>query len=136
LKWESSGSIPASLLGKLCIILQNQELLEIVYAQAGRPRIFYDEKMKSSSIRGLDSISAIQRLMNEVSVALRKLSNTLADGVVTRKELKDTNGQLTKVIKECANLQLWLTEKRVGDQRDTHEFPNERRKRNKFEKKK
>jgi hypothetical protein len=102
---EGERKFPAELLPKLCLELNDYELLDILERQAGRVA-FRVPVIPSHS--GVSDMKAMQRLVKEVGEALESLAETLEDGIVTEAELKKTIPELDDVIRECAHLKHWL----------------------------
>jgi len=102
---EGQRKFPAELLPKLCMELEDYELMDILERQVGRvafrvPHI--------TAFSGVDDLKAMQSLVKEVGEALESLACTLEDGIVTESELKQTLPKLDDVIRECAHLKHWL----------------------------
>lgn len=100
--------LPAHLLPRICTLLANYEGLDFLESQAGRvafkipdPRIPLDKEL-----------TAVSRLIKEVGEALESVAETLADGVVEDRELKNTVPKIDAVIQECASLRYLLEDLR------------------------
>jgi len=105
---------PAKLLPKLCIELNDYELLDTLERQAGRVAFRLPTVSTSS---GANNLRATQKLVKEVGEALEVLADTLEDGVVTEAELRRTVPELDDVIRECANLKHWLEQRWRADRK-------------------
>lgn len=102
---EGQRKFPAELLPKLCMELQDFELMDILERQAGRIAFHVPSIM---ALSGISDLKAMQALVREVGEALEALASTLEDGIVTSAELKETIPKLDDVIRECAHLKHWL----------------------------
>jgi len=96
--------LPAHLLPRLCILLDNCELLDFLERQAGRVAF----KLPDPHVTVEKELLAISNLIKEVGEALESVAETLADGVVDENELKATIPKLEGVIQECASLKYVL----------------------------
>jgi hypothetical protein len=103
---------PAELLPKLCIELNDYELMDTLERQAGRVA-FRVPAVSTSS--GANNLRATQKLVKEVGEALEVLADTLEDGIVTEAELRKTIPELDDVIRECAHLKHWLEQRWRAD---------------------
>lgn len=113
---EGKRKFPAELLPKLCMALDDYQLMDMLDREAGRIAFRVPVPSKQVSI---DDVKATQRLVKEVGEALESLANTLEDGIVTASELKRTLPELEDVIRECVHLQHWLRERWRTDGRRT-----------------
>ena len=102
---EGQRKFPAELLPKLCLELQNFELMDVLERQAGRVAFHVPSIV---ALSGISDLRAMQALVREVGEALESLACTLEDGIVTAAELKETIPKLDDVIRECAHLKHWL----------------------------
>ncbi len=109
---EGRSKFPAEFLPKLCTVLGNYELLDLLEREAGR--IAYPVP-ELAHLENLEDVRAVQRLVKEVGEALESLSKTLEDGIVEKHELDDTIPALDDVIRECARLKHWLHKRHHAD---------------------
>lgn len=98
--------MPAHLLPKLCMLVNNYEALDMLERQAGRVAF----KLPKPDATLEKELVAISNLIREVGEALQTVGDTLADGVVEEKELQVTIPKLEAVIRECAYLKYLLEE--------------------------
>lgn len=98
--------IPAYLLPKMCLLLNNYEALDFLERQAGRVAF----KLPGPDNTLEKELVAVSNLIREVGEALESIGDTLADGVVEENELKNTIPKLEAVIRECATLKYLLEE--------------------------
>ena len=98
--------IPAYLLPKMCLLLNNYEVLDFLERQAGRVAF----KLPGPDNTLEKELVAVSNLIREVGEALESIGETLADGVVEENELKNTIPKLEAVIRECATLKYLLEE--------------------------
>jgi hypothetical protein len=96
--------LPAYLLPRICVLLENYEPLDLLESQAGRVGFTIPEAKPTSQ----EEFKAISALIKDVGEALESIANTLADGVVEERELTTTIPKLEAVIQECASLKYWL----------------------------
>ena len=96
--------LPAHLLPRLCVLLDNCEVLDFLESQAGRVAF----KLPDPHVTLEKELVAISNLIKEVGEALESVAETLADGVVEENELKATIPKLEGVIQECASLKYLL----------------------------
>jgi len=96
--------LPAYLLPRICVLLQNYEALDLLESQAGRVGFKIPEPKQTSE----EQFRAISALIKDVGEALESIANTMADGVVEERELENTIPKLDAVIQECASLKYWL----------------------------
>jgi len=96
--------LPAHLLPRLCVLLNNYEALDFLESQAGRVAF----KLPEPHITLEKELVAVSHLIQEVGEALESVAETLADGVVEENELKTTIPKLEAVIQECASLKYLL----------------------------
>jgi Phage regulatory protein CII (CP76) len=96
--------LPAHLLPRLCVLLDNCEVLDFLESQAGRVAF----KLPDPHVTLEKELVAISNLIKEVGEALESVAETLADGVVEENELKVTIPKLEGVIQECASLKYVL----------------------------
>jgi hypothetical protein len=96
--------LPAYLLPRICVLLENYEPLDLLESQAGRVGFKIPEAKPSSQ----EQFKAISALIKDVGEALESIANTLEDGVVEDRELTSTIPKLEAVIQECASLKYWL----------------------------
>jgi hypothetical protein len=96
--------LPAHLLPRICILLNNCEVLDFLESQAGRVAF----KLPDPNLTLEKELVAISNLIKEVGEALESVAETLADGVVEENELKATIPKLEGVIQECASLKYVL----------------------------
>jgi hypothetical protein len=96
--------IPAYLLPKICVLLNNFEALDFLERQAGRVAF----RLPDSKLISEKEIIAVSNLLKEVGEAVESVAATLADGVVEESELKVTVPKLESVIQECASLKYLL----------------------------
>jgi hypothetical protein len=96
--------LPAHLLPRLCVLLNNCEVLDFLESQAGRVAF----KLPDPHVTLEKQLVAISNLIKEVGEALESVAETLADGVVEENELKATIPKLEGVIQECASLKYVL----------------------------
>jgi len=104
---EGQRKFPADLLAKLCMALENYELLDLLEQQVGR--VAYSVP-KLDKLPKVEDVRTVQRLVKEVGEALESLAETLEDGIVEKHELEKTIPELDDVIRECARLKHWLYE--------------------------
>lgn len=98
--------IPAYLLPKMCLLLNNYEVLDLLERQAGRVAF----KLPGPDNTLEKELIAVSNLIREVGDALESVGDTLADGVVEESELRNTIPKLEAVIRECATLKYMLEE--------------------------
>src|SRR5438309_4733379 len=98
--------LPAYLLPQICVLLKNYEAMDFLESQAGRVAFKIPEPLPTSE----KEFRAISNLIREVGEALESVADTLADGVVEEKELRETVPKLEAVIQECASLKYLLEE--------------------------
>ena len=96
--------LPAHLLPRICVLLNNCEVLDFLESQAGRVAF----KLPDRNVTVEKELLAISNLIREVGEALESVAETLADGVVEESELKATIPKLEGVIQECASLKYVL----------------------------
>jgi hypothetical protein len=96
--------LPAYLLPRICVLLENYESLDLLESQAGRVGF----KIPAAKPTSQEEFKAISALIKDVGEALESIANTLADGVVEERELTTTIPKLEAVIQECASLKYWL----------------------------
>jgi hypothetical protein len=96
--------LPAHLLPRVCVLLDNCEVLDFLESQAGRVAF----KLPDPHVTLEKELVAISNLIKEVGEALESVAETLADGVVEENELKATIPKLEGVIQECASLKYVL----------------------------
>ena len=96
--------LPAHLLPRMCVLLDNCEVLDFLESQAGRVAF----KLPDPHVTLEKELVAISNLIKEVGEALESVAETLADGVVEDNELKATIPKLEGVIQECASLKYVL----------------------------
>jgi|SRR5215472_207928 len=96
--------LPAYLLPRICVLLNNYEPLDFLESQAGRVGF----KIPAPKPTSAEEFKAISALIKDVGSALESIANTLADGVVEESELSVTIPKLEAVIQECASLKYWL----------------------------
>jgi len=109
---DGQRKFPADLLPKLCLALENYELLDLLEHQVGR--VAYPLP-KIDKLPKIEDVRAVQGLVKEVGEALQSLAKTLEDGIVEKHELEETVPQLEDVIRECARLKHWLYEHYEAD---------------------
>jgi hypothetical protein len=105
--------LPAYLLPRICVLLENYEALDLLESQAGRVGF----KIPAARPTSQEEFKAISALIKDVGEALESIANTMADGVVEERELATTIPKLEAVIQECASLKYWL--ENVRQQRKT-----------------
>ena len=98
--------MPAHLLPKLCMLVNNYDALDLLEREAGRVAF----KLPKPDTTLEKELVAISNLIREVGEALQTVGDTLADGVVEDKELQVTIPKLEAVIRECAYLKYLLEE--------------------------
>ena len=98
--------IPAYLLPRICLILNNYQPLDFLESQAGRVAF----KLPNPGTTLEKELIAVSNLIRDVGDALQSVAETLADGVVEESELKTTIPKLETVIQECALLKYTLEE--------------------------
>jgi vacuolar-type H+-ATPase subunit I/STV1 len=96
--------LPAYLLPRICVLLDNCEVLDFLESKAGRVAF----KLPDPHVTVEKELVAISHLIKEVGEALESVAETLADGVVEENELKATIPKLEGVIQECASLKYVL----------------------------
>jgi len=96
--------VPAYLLPRLCVLIQNFEALDLLESQAGRVAFKIPDPKQTSA----EQFRAISALIKDVGEALESIANTMADGVVEEQELLTTIPKLEAVIQECASLKYSL----------------------------
>jgi hypothetical protein len=96
--------LPAELLPRICVLLNNFEPLDVIESQAGRVAFKIPDPQQSSEKEFL----VISNLMKDVGSALESIANTLADGIVEENELNATIPKLEAVICECASVKYLL----------------------------
>lgn len=96
--------LPAYLLPRICVLLENYEPLDLLESQAGRVGFKIPEAKPTSQ----EQFKAVSALIKDVGEALESIANTLEDGVVEEGELTLTIPKLEAVIQECASLKYWL----------------------------
>jgi vacuolar-type H+-ATPase subunit I/STV1 len=100
--------LPASLLPRMCVLLNNYEALDFLESQAGRVAF----KLPEPNITLEKELLAVSRLIKDVGEALESVAETLADGIVEENELRTTIPKLEAVIQECASLKYLLEDLR------------------------
>ena len=98
--------LPAYLLPQISVLLKNYEAMDFLESQAGRVAFKIPEPLPTSE----KEFRAISNLIREVGEALESVADTLADGVVEERELRETVPKLEAVIQECASLKYLLEE--------------------------
>src|SRR5690349_8757322 len=83
--------VPAEFIPKLCYVLNNYRLLDLLEEAAGR--VAYLVPFLSESA-GTAEIKAVQKLVKEVGEALEALATTWQDGIVEQTELESTTSEL------------------------------------------
>ena len=96
--------LPAHLLPRMCVLLNNYEALDFLESQAGRVAF----KLPEPDVTLAQELVAVSKLIQEVGEALESVAETLADGTVEESELKTTIPKLEGVIQECASLKYLL----------------------------
>lgn len=96
--------LPAYLVSRICVLLDNCEVLDFLENEAGRVAF----KLPDPHVTVEKELVAISHLIKEVGEALESVAETLADGVVEENELKATIPKLEGVIQECASLKYVL----------------------------
>jgi regulatory protein CII len=96
--------IPAYLLPRFCLLLNNFEALDMLESQAGRVAFKIPDPRQTSA----EQFRAVSALIKDVGEALESIANTMADGVVEEYELERTVPKLEAVIQECASLKYLL----------------------------
>jgi regulatory protein CII len=96
--------VPAYLLPRLCVLVQNFDALDLLESQAGRVAFRIPDPRQTSA----EQFRAISALIKDVGEALESIANTMADGVVEDYELAGTIPKLEAVIQECASLKYSL----------------------------
>ena len=102
---EGERDFPAEFLPRLCRLLGNYKLLDMLESEAGRVAFPMPE---ISQLPNVEDVRAVQRLVMEVGEALDALAKTLEDGIVEKRELEQTLPEIDDVIRECARLKHWL----------------------------
>jgi hypothetical protein len=92
--------IPAEVVPRICVLLNDFEPLDFLESQAGR--VAY--KPAESGQGAEKDFQVISRLMKDVGAAVESIANTLADGVVEESELNTTIPKLDSVIQECVSV--------------------------------
>ena len=96
--------LPADLLPRMCVLLNNYEALDFLESQAGRVAC----KLPDPDVTLEKQLVAVSHLIREVGEALESVAETLADGIVEESELRITIPKLEAVIQECASLKYLL----------------------------
>src|ERR1700688_3357092 len=96
--------LPADLLPRMCVLLDNYEALDFLESQAGRVAF----KLPNPNITLDQELIAVSRVIREVGEALESVAETLADGIVEESELRTTIPKIEAVIQECASLKYLL----------------------------
>ena len=96
--------VPAYLLPRICVLVQNFEALDLLESQAGRVAFRIPDPRQTSA----EQFRAISALIKDVGEALESIANTMADGIVEDYELTGTIPKLEAVIQECASLKYSL----------------------------
>ena len=96
--------LPADLLPRICVLLNNYEALDFLESQAGRVAF----KLPDPDVTLERQLVAVSHLIREVGEALESVAETLADGIVEESELRVTIPKLEAVIQECASLKYLL----------------------------
>ena len=96
--------LPADLLPRMCVLLNNYEALDFLESQAGRVAF----KLPDPDVTLERQLVAVSHLIREVGEALESVAETLADGIVEESELRITIPKLEAVIQECASLKYLL----------------------------
>jgi len=96
--------LPADLLPRMCVLLNNYEALDFLESQAGRVAF----KLPDPDVTLERELVAVSHLIREVGEALESVAETLADGIVEESELRITIPKLEAVIQECASLKYLL----------------------------
>jgi hypothetical protein len=96
--------LPADLLPRMCVLLNNYEALDFLESQAGRVGF----KLPDPDVTLERELVAVSHLIREVGEALESVAETLADGIVEENELRVTIPKLEAVIQECASLKYLL----------------------------
>jgi len=97
-------NIPANLLPRICVLLNNYEALDLLESQAGR--VAFQLPGPETSLE--KELVAISNLIREVGEALQSVGEALADGVVEDRELRLTIPKLEAVIRDSASLKYLL----------------------------
>lgn len=100
--------LPAHLLPRICNLLGNYDGLDFLESQAGRVGV----KIPDARVPLEKELVAVSRLIKEVGEALESVAETLADGVVEDRELRNTIPKIDAVIQECASLRYLLEDLR------------------------
>ena len=96
--------MPAHLLPRMCVLLNNYEVLDFLENQAGRVAF----KLPEPNVTLAKELVAVSKLIKEVGEALESVAETLADGIVEEDEARTTIPKLDAVIQECASLRYLL----------------------------
>lgn len=98
--------IPAYVLPRICLLVNNFEALDLLESQAGRVAFKIPDPKRTTE----EQFKAISALIKDVGEALESIGATLADGEVEERELVVTIPKLEAVIQECASLKYLLEE--------------------------
>ena len=90
--------MPAQLVPRICVLLNNYEALDFLESQAGRVAF----KLPDPNITLEKELVAVSHLIREVGEALESVAETLADGIVEENELRTTIPKLEAVIQELS----------------------------------
>jgi len=96
--------LPAHLLPRFCVLLNNYEALDFLESQAGRVAFHLPGPETSPE----KELVAVSNLIKEVGEALQSVGEALADGVVEDSELRTTIPKLEAVIRDSASLKYLL----------------------------
>ena len=108
---RGARQLPADLLPRMCVLLNNYEALDFLESQAGRVAF----KLPDPDVTLEKQLVAVSHLIREVGEALESVAETLADGIVEESELRITIPKLEAVIQECASLKYLLED--LGEKR-------------------
>jgi hypothetical protein len=120
LRWLESDKyhMHAEKLSRLCRILDDFTLLDVLEEEAGRIAFVVPDIKEPLPA---DEVVAVQRLVKEVGGVLQCLAETLEDHIVEDWEVAKTVPALKNVIRECARLQHWLEKRCLADQKKTNQ---------------
>ena len=96
--------LPAYLLPRICLLVNNFEALDLLESQAGRVAFKIPDPKRTTE----EQFKAVSALIKDVGEALESIGSTLADGEVGERELVVTIPKLEAVIQECASLKYLL----------------------------
>lgn len=115
--WLSArNNIPACILPELCNAINDFGALNTLVDATNH--VMFPKPVAEH--KAAEAVLSVQKLIEEVSHALKELAKTLEDGIVEEHELPPTIKELDDVIRECARLKYWLKERCKIDSAQLH----------------